>query len=116
MGVEQYGLGTGVIVSIFYEIEVRGSVAQGNTRRPQKSAGPIAGRIKTLLGRFFTVKLDRRLRQSVATGFYRARGLVHEQQHRGDKRRQMPAQCYGTVDQDKARAFRVHDKSDSIRA
>ncbi|MNT35972.1 hypothetical protein D3C72_1720260 [compost metagenome] len=50
MGVEQDGLGVGVIERVFYEVKLGRTIAKGNSCSPQVGARALVGRVQAVLG------------------------------------------------------------------
>jgi len=58
MGVEQNGLGAGVNMGIFYEVEVQPVLPEGDACRSQVRAGTLAAGCPAVLRRLITMKLQ----------------------------------------------------------
>ena len=87
MSVEQDGLGTRVILSVFYEVELTCTITQWNSGSAKKGSLAVFGGGEAFLGCFVAMKLDDRARHLAARSDHLSGGRIHEQQHRRDKGR-----------------------------
>ena len=116
MGVEQDGLGVGVIVGVFYEVEARRAVAQGNSCCAQEQPCALAGGREAILRRFIAMELSDGAPYTGASCYHFGWFFIDEEQHGRDKGWQAPRQLGRALRRYGAGAGRVKHKPDGIGA
>src|SRR3990167_22928 len=114
MGVEQDGLGAGVNMGIFYEVEPNALLPQGNACGAQVGACALAAGHPTVIGCFITMKLECGARYYCASSYYIGSGFVDEQQHWRDKGRQARGQLRRALRRHGARAGGVEHEAHGV--